>query len=105
MKSNLLAKLCFGRVHYAWVVLVVIFTMTLAVVGVRAAPGVMIVPLQHAFGWSVGTISGAVSLNILLMGVTGVALADDFAGLNIEGSEPTALVRNDPGPLTKIYPP
>ena len=71
MKSNLLAKLCFGRVHYAWVVLVVIFTMTLAVVGVRAAPGVMIVPLQHAFGWSVGTISGAVSLNILLMGVTG----------------------------------
>ena len=49
----------------------VAFTMTLGAVGVRAAPGVMIVPLERAFGWSAGTISGAVSLNILLMGLTG----------------------------------
>jgi MFS family permease len=71
MTTSPLARLCSGRVHYAWVTLAVIFTMTLAVVGVRSAPGVMIVPLQRAFGWNVGTISGAVSLNILLMGVTG----------------------------------
>ena len=43
----------------------------LAGVGVRAAPGVMIVPLQQAFGWDVSTISGAVSLNIILLGATG----------------------------------
>jgi MFS family permease len=66
-----LARLCSGRVHYAWVVLAVIFTSTLAGVGVRAAPGVMIVPLQHAFGWDVSTISGAISLNIILLGATG----------------------------------
>jgi predicted MFS family arabinose efflux permease len=66
-----LARLCSGRVHYAWVVLVVIFVSTLAGVGVRAAPGVMIVPLQRAFGWDVSTISGAVSLNIILLGATG----------------------------------
>jgi MFS family permease len=71
MTPSPLAKFCSGRVHYAWVVLAVTFSMTLAVVGVRAAPGVMIVPLQRAFGWSVSTISGAVSLNILLMGLTG----------------------------------
>jgi predicted MFS family arabinose efflux permease len=71
MRPSLLAKFCSGRVHYAWVAMAVTFTMILAVVGVRAAPGVMIVPLEHAFGWSVGTISGAISLNILLMGVTG----------------------------------
>ncbi len=71
MRSSLLVRLCAGRVHYAWVALAVTFTMTLAVVGVRAAPGVMIVPLQRAFGWNVATISGAVSLNILLMGLTG----------------------------------
>jgi MFS family permease len=58
-------------VHYAWVVLAVIFVSTLACVGVRAAPGVMIVPLEHAFGWDVGTISGAISLNIVLLGATG----------------------------------
>ena len=65
------AKLCSGRVHYAWIVLVVMFTATLAGVGVRAAPGVMIVPLQRTFGWDVSTISAAISINIILMGATG----------------------------------
>jgi MFS family permease len=78
-----LARLCRGRVHYAWVVLAVMFTATLAGVGVRAAPGVMIVPLQRAFGWDVGTISGAISLNIILLGVTGPFLTGliDIVGL------------------------
>src|SRR5467141_5010502 len=62
------------RVHYAWIVLAVVFSATLAGVGVRAAPGVMIVPLQRAFGWDVATISGAVSLNIILLGATGPLL-------------------------------
>ena len=65
------AKFCSGRVHYAWIVLIVMFTATLAGVGVRTAPGVMIVPLQRAFGWDVGTISAAVSINIILLGATG----------------------------------
>src|SRR6185437_4496729 len=43
----------------------------LATVGVRAAPGVLIVPLEHAFGWDAATISGAISLNILLGGLVG----------------------------------
>ncbi|MDR3538730.1 MAG: MFS transporter [Acetobacteraceae bacterium] len=71
MASAGLAKLCSGRVHYAWVVLVVVFIAMLAGVGVRASPGVMIVPLERAFGWDVSTISGAVSLNIILLGATG----------------------------------
>ena len=66
-----LAKACSGRVHYAWVTLGVVFLAMLAGVGVRAAPGVMILPLQQAFGWDVSTISGAVSLNIILLGATG----------------------------------
>ena len=71
MTSSALVRLCRGRVHYAWVVLAIVFSATLAGVGVRAAPGVMIVPLQQAFGWDVATISGAVSLNIILLGATG----------------------------------
>jgi len=31
----------------------------------------MILPLERAFGWSVGTISAAVSINIILLGFTG----------------------------------
>ena len=64
------AQICRGRMHYAWIVLAVMFSATLAGVGVRAAPGVMIVPLQQAFGWNIATVSGAVSLNIILLGVT-----------------------------------
>ncbi|HEY0181409.1 MAG TPA: MFS transporter [Rhodopila sp.] len=66
-----LANVCSGRFHYAWITLAVVFAAMLAGVGVRAAPGVMIVPLQQAFGWDVSTISGAVSLNIILLGATG----------------------------------
>src|SRR3954447_12172142 len=71
MTPSTVAKLFSGRMHYAWVVLVVVFCATLAGVGVRAAPGVMILPLKRAFGWDVGTISGAVSINIILLGFTG----------------------------------
>jgi MFS family permease len=78
-----LARLCLGRLHYAWIVLAVMFSATLAGVGVRAAPGVMIIPLERAFGWNVATISGAVSLNIILMGATGPFLTGliDVVGL------------------------
>lgn len=81
-----LAKRCSGRVHYAWVVLGVAFLAALSVVGVRSAPGVMIVPLQRSFGWDVGTISGAVSVNILLLGILGpfiMALMERFGLKNI----------------------
>ena len=65
------ARLISGRVHYAWIVATVSFTVILIGVGVRAAPSVLLVPLEHSFGWSADTISGAVSLNILLLGLTG----------------------------------
>jgi MFS family permease len=66
-----LAKACSGHMHFAWVALAVVFCAMLAGVGVRAAPGVMIVPLQRAFGWDISIISAAVSVNIILMGATG----------------------------------
>lgn len=68
---NLMARLFKGRVHYAWIVVAVMFVVILSSVGVRATPGVLIVPLQDAFGWNAAVISGAVSLNILLFGLVG----------------------------------
>ncbi len=73
MQPDPLAKSCTGRMHYVCAVLAVTFTLMLTVVGLRSAPGMAIVPLRSAFGWSVRPISGAVSLNILLMGLTGLA--------------------------------
>ena len=69
--SAALARFCSGRVHYAWVALIRCLHPDLCAIGVRSGPSVMIVPLEQAFGWSAGTISAAISLNILLLGLTG----------------------------------
>jgi len=71
MGPQRIARLLAGRMHYAWLIVAVMFVVIVASVGVRAAPSVLIVPLQHDFGWSVATISGAVSLNIALFGLVG----------------------------------
>jgi predicted MFS family arabinose efflux permease len=71
MGPKLMARLFAGRMHYAWIVVAVMFVVILASVGVRATPGVLIVPLQQAFGWNAAVISGAISVNILLFGLVG----------------------------------
>lgn len=75
MLAAVIARAIGARVHYAWVALAVCFIVMMGAVGVRSAPGVIIVPLQHAFGWNVATISGAISLNLLLLGLVGPFVA------------------------------
>lgn len=60
-----------GRLHYGWIVAAVTFLILLAAAAIRATPGVLIVPLEQAFGWSRATISFAVSVNLLLYGLCG----------------------------------
>ena len=57
-------------VHRAWWVLAVTFVAIIGAAGFRATPGVLVVPLQDEFGWSRATISLAVSVNLLLFGLT-----------------------------------
>src|ERR1700716_2919638 len=59
------------RIHYAWIVAAVTFVALMGAAGFRAAPGVLIVPLEHEFGWNRAVISGAVFINLLLFGLTG----------------------------------
>ncbi len=69
-----------GRVHYAWVVAGVAFATLVAAAGFRAAPGVLMVPLHEA-GWSISTMSAAVSVNLVLYGLIApfaAALMDRF---------------------------
>lgn len=62
-------------VHYAWIVAAVAFTTMLVAAGIRASPGVLVVPLEQEFGWSRSIISLAVGINILLYGATGPFVA------------------------------
>ena len=59
------------KLHYAWVVAGVTFVVGLLTAGVRAAPGVLIVPLEREFSWSPATISLAIGINLLLYGLVG----------------------------------
>ena len=49
------------RLHYAWIVAAVGFVTLITAAGFRSTTGVLIVPLQHEFGWSRATICFAVS--------------------------------------------
>jgi MFS family permease len=69
------------RVHRAWWVAAVAFVALVASAGFRATPGVLILPLQEEFGWSTATVSFAVSVNLLLFGLTApfaAALMEQF---------------------------
>jgi MFS family permease len=59
-----------NRLHRAWIVAGVAFVAIIGAAGFRATPGVMITPLQAEFGWGRGLISAAVSVNLLLFGLT-----------------------------------
>jgi len=58
------------RFHPAWAVAGVALVATVGAAGFRATPGVLITPLQDEFGWSRATISAAVSVNLILYGLT-----------------------------------
>ncbi|MFG5118919.1 MFS transporter [Methylorubrum sp. POS3] len=70
-----------ARLHYGWIVAGVTFLVLLVGAGVRATPGVLIVPWEREFGWSTATISGGIALNIFLYGMIGpfaVAIIERF---------------------------
>jgi len=60
----------FGR-NYAFVVAGVTFAALLVAAGMRAAPGVLMLPLGVNFGWSRATISIAAAIGICLYGLVG----------------------------------
>ncbi|HTT78402.1 MAG TPA: MFS transporter, partial [Stellaceae bacterium] len=74
-------RLAAGRLHYAWIIAAVTFAVAMLSAGIRATPGVLIIPLEQEFHWSRATISLAVGVNLLLYGAVGpfaASLMDRF---------------------------
>ena len=68
-------------IHPAWPVAVVAFIALVGAAGFRAAPGVLMVPMEQEFGWSRTLMSSAVSINLILYGLMApfaAALMDRF---------------------------
>jgi sugar phosphate permease len=59
------------RIHYAWVVAGITFLALVSSAGIRATATVMVLPLEHDFGWDRATVSLALSVNLLLFGLCG----------------------------------
>lgn len=60
-----------ARLHYGWIMIAITFLVLLASAGVRATPGVMIQPLEKAFGWNTTQVASAISVNLVLYGLLG----------------------------------
>lgn len=69
------------RFYYGWIVVAVTAMALLISSGVRSAPGVFLVPVQQDTQWSMGVISFAASMGLLVLGLTapvGGLLIDRF---------------------------
>ena len=60
-----------NRIHYAWIIAAITFVIMLITSGVRATPGLFMVPLETEFGWSRAIISASIAVNIALFGLIG----------------------------------
>lgn len=76
-------------IHYAWVILAVIFICLFVAAALRSIPGIIMLSLEHEFHWSREMISGAVSVNLLLFG-----LAGPFLGrlMDLHGAKAVTLI-------------
>jgi sugar phosphate permease len=60
-----------SRVYYGWVVVLITFVTLLVSAGIRSMPSILMLPFEKEFGWNRGSISGVISIGILLYGLVG----------------------------------
>lgn len=73
----------------AWWVAGATMADLIAAAGFRSSTGALLEPLEHEFGWSRGTTSGAVSVNLVIYGLTApfaAALMERFGVRRVAGS-------------------
>jgi MFS family permease len=58
------------RIHRAWWVAAITMGALVAAAGFRSSTGALLEPLEEEFGWSRATTSGAVTLNLVVYGLT-----------------------------------
>ena len=90
--QHYLARRLPPHIHYAWISIAVVFLVMLITAGMRSTPSVMMQAMEHDLGWSRATISGALSINLALFGLTGPFAAAAMQRFGIRPTVLTALV-------------
>ncbi len=91
------------RVHPAWFIAGLTFLTLMATAGFRSAPSVLILPLEEAFGWGRDGISLAVSINVLLYGLTAPFAAALMERFGIKRVVMVALATVGSGALLTVF--
>jgi MFS family permease len=91
------------RIHPAWWVAVVTFLTIIGSAGFRSTPGVLMTPLHEEFGWPMGVIGGAVSVNLVLFGLAAPFSAALMERLGIQRVIAVALVLVSVGSLLPVW--
>jgi MFS family permease len=63
------------NIHYGWLMVALTFLYGVCSAGAMSIPGVLLTPMSHDLGWSIGELSGPLGLRVTLFG-----LAAPFAG-------------------------
>lgn len=79
------------RLHRAWIIAAVGLLALVGSAGFGATPGVLITPLQEEFGWTRGTIGVAISVNLVLFGLTAPFAAAAMERFGMRGVLAAAL--------------
>ncbi|WP_257131716.1 MFS transporter [Bacillus sp. AFS017336] len=72
-----------GKIHYAWIILIVTFLSVLIAAVTNTMSGVMMIPFEKEFGWSRASISGAFAVCITLVGFSGPFIAGLYQKFNV----------------------
>jgi len=91
------------RIHPAWWVAVAAFLTSIGAAGFRSVPGVLIHPLHTEFGWSIGLISSAVSINLVLYGLAAPFSAALMSRVGVKRVVSSALLLVAVGSLLPIW--
>ncbi|MET0385812.1 MAG: MFS transporter, partial [Polyangiales bacterium] len=80
------------RIHYAFVVVGVVFLVLLVGAGMRGAPGVLLQPLERYFGWTRSQTSRSAAVGIFFYGMVGPFAAAVMQTLGIRRVVLSALL-------------
>ena len=80
------------RIHRAWWVALATLGALVAAAGFRSSTGALLQPLEDDFGWSRATTSGAVTLNLVVYGLTAPFAAALMERFGVRRTVASALV-------------
>ena len=91
------------RIHPAWIVAVVAFLALVGAAGFRAAPSVLMLPLEQEFGWTRTELSLAVTVNLLLYGLMAPFAAALMARFGLRAVTSVALLFVAAGAALSVF--